>query len=137
MRILGLDIGTKNIGVAVSDETGMLAQGREVVKRTSDDAAIDRIVEIITEYGAGEVVVGLPINMDGTEGPRAEDSIRFSEKLKKKMSLPVKLWDERLSTVEAESILIKGDVSRKKRKKVIDKLAAQIILQGYLDSREA
>ncbi|MFH1305846.1 MAG: Holliday junction resolvase RuvX [Candidatus Omnitrophota bacterium] len=134
MRIMGLDIGTKNIGVAVSDETCLLAQAREVIKRTSDEAAIKNVERLADEYNVGVVVVGLAINMNGTHGPRAEDSIKFSEKLKKALPITVKLWDERLSTKEAESVLLAGDVSRKKRKKVIDKLAAQIILQGYLDS---
>jgi len=137
MRIMGLDVGTKYIGVAVSDEMGMLAQGREAVPRTSDARAIGKIKEILEEVKAGEIVVGLPINMDGTMGERARDCERFAGKLKEQTGLPVKLWDERWSTKEAEDVMIKASVSRSKRKKVIDKMAAQIILQGYLDSLRA
>ncbi|MFH1395697.1 MAG: Holliday junction resolvase RuvX [Candidatus Omnitrophota bacterium] len=137
MRIVGLDIGTKNIGVALSDETCTIAQSKEVVQRKKDSQAIIAIVQILDEFDAREIVVGLPINMDGREGPRAEDSRNFARKLQEKTGLPVHLWDERLSTKEMEDVLIGADVSRKKRKKVIDKLAAQIILQGYLDSRYA
>jgi putative Holliday junction resolvase len=136
MRIMGLDLGTKNIGVAVSDESGTLAQGREVVRRTTDKEAIERIEEILKDFSVEEIVVGLPINMDGTMGERAADSERFAEMLKERTHLPVKLWDERLSTKEAESVMLEADVTRSKRKKVIDKLAAQIILQSYLDSRK-
>ncbi|MFH1552148.1 MAG: Holliday junction resolvase RuvX [Candidatus Omnitrophota bacterium] len=134
MRIMGLDIGTKNIGVALSDETGILAQGKEVITRTSNRKTLARIREILDEFKVVEIVVGLPINMNGTMGERAEDSTRFADMLKEETHLPVKLWDERLSTKEAESIMIKGSVRREKRKKLVDKLAAQIILQGYLDS---
>ena len=133
---MGLDVGTKRIGVAVSDQTGKLAQGRGVVSRTSDKDAIEEIGKIIGEYEVKEIVVGLPLNMDGTKGERALDSEKFSDALKKETGLPVKLWDERLSTKEVEDVLIAADVSRGKRKKVVDKLAAQIILQGYLDSRK-
>ncbi|MFH1799082.1 MAG: Holliday junction resolvase RuvX [Candidatus Omnitrophota bacterium] len=132
---MGLDIGTKNIGVALSDGLSIIAQGKEVIKRTDDSAAIARIEEIVDEFRVKEIIVGLPVNMNGTMGPRAEDSSCFAEKLKKKTALSVKMWDERLSTKEVEAVLIKGSVSRKKRKRIIDKLAAQIILQGYLDSK--
>jgi len=135
MRILGLDIGTKNIGVAVSDETGTIAQGKGIVRRTSEEAAVKEIAAFIEEYKIEEIVVGHPLNMDGTTGERARDSERFAETLKKETDLPVKLWDERLSTKEAEDVLIEADVSRRGRRKVKDKLAAQLILQGYLDSR--
>lgn len=134
MRVMGLDIGTKRIGVAVSDETGTLAQGRGIVTRESDNQAIDQIKSIIEEYKVGEIVAGLPLNMDGTKGERARDCEEFSGRLEKETGLPVKLWDERLSTKEVEDVLIAADVSRDKRKKVTDKLAAQIILQNYLDS---
>ena len=136
MRIMGLDIGTKRTGIAVSDETGTLAQGKGAVQRTTDKEAIDGIKEIITENKVGEVVAGLPLNMDGSKGPRAEDSEAFARVLENETGLPVKLWDERLSTKEAENVLISADVSRGKRKKIADKLAAQIILQSYLDSRK-
>ena len=134
MRIIGIDLGEKNIGIALSDQTGVIAQGKEVVRRTSDKQVIARIREILDEFKVKEIIVGLPINMDGTIGERAEDSIKFVQMLKKQINLPVKLWDERLSTKEVESVMIEAGVTRKKRKKLKDKLAAQIILQGYLDS---
>ncbi len=137
MRILGLDIGTKRIGVAVSDELGLLAQGKCCVDRETDDKAINDIIAIIEEGSVGKVVVGLPLNMDGSHGERAEDSTKFAESLADKTGLPVDLWDERLSTKEAEDVMLKADISRKKRKKVIDKMAAQLILQGYLDRMRA
>ena len=137
MRIMGLDLGTKNIGVALSDESGVLARGKEVIARRSDRRAIARIREILDEFEVGEIVVGLPLNMNGTTGERAEDSVKFAEMLKEQTHVPVRLWDERLSTKEAESVMIKADLSRRKRKKIVDKLAAQIILQGYLDSLRA
>lgn len=133
---MGLDIGTKYIGVAVSDETGTLAQGKGVVRRKpkDDSGAIEEIKGIAEEYEVKEIVVGLPLNMNGTIGERARDSADFAEKLKKETALRVKLWDERLSTKEVEDILVMASVTRNRRKKVTDKLAAQIILQSYLDS---
>ena len=136
MRIMGLDIGTVNIGVAISDETCTIAQGRGVVKRKSNRFAIDEIKKIIAENNVEKIIVGYPLMMNGQVGERALDSEKFSDLLKKETSLPVELWDERLTTKEAESVMIQGDVSRKKRKKVIDKMAAQLILQGYLDSKD-
>ncbi len=135
-RILGLDVGTKYIGLAVSDTTLTLAQGKGKVLRRSDDVAIGRITEVIKELGIEKIVVGLPVNMDGTMGERAKDCRAFAEKLKEKTGLAVELWDERLSTKEAEDVMLAADMTRNKRKKVIDKLAAQLILQGYLDSLE-
>ena len=118
MRIMGLDIGTKYIGVAVSDEMCFLAQGRETVERKSNAIALGRIKELIEEYGVTEIVVGLPVNMDGTSGERAEDSKRFSAMLEEATGLLVNLWDERLSTKEAEDVMIEASLTRKKRKKV-------------------
>ncbi len=131
---MGLDLGTKNIGVAVSDETGTIAQARGTIIRKDDKSAIDRIMEMTGEFDVKEIVVGLPVNMDGTFGERAEDSKSFARELEQRTGLPVKLWDERLSTREAENIMLEADLTRKKRKKAVDRLAAQIILQGYLDS---
>lgn len=136
MRIMGIDLGTKNIGVAVSDETATIAQARCVVRRKSDAHAASEIKRLAGEEGVSGIVVGLPLNMDGTSGERAEDAGRFAEMLKAETGLPVELWDERLSTVEAENIMLDADLSRSKRKKNIDRLAAQIILQGYLDMRK-
>jgi putative Holliday junction resolvase len=137
MRILGLDVGTKTVGVAVSDEMGWTAQGLETIQINEErkQFGIERLKEIIEEYDVESIVVGLPKNMNGTIGPRGEACQMYAELLRETFQLPVQLWDERLSTMAAERILISADVSRKKRKKVIDKLAASVILQGYLDSK--
>ena len=135
MRILGLDIGTKRIGVALSDESATIAQGLEVIEVVGLKKVFERINLIIKEFNVQEIVVGIPINMNGSIGKKAEECIRFADKLKQSTNLPVELWDERLSTVESERVLIAASVSRKKRKTVIDKIAAQLILQGYLDKR--
>lgn len=136
MRILGLDVGSKTIGVAVSDEMGWTAQGLKTIQIQEDEqkSGIPELEEIIREYGIEKIIVGLPKNMNGTIGPRGEISLQFAKLLKNRFSLPVELWDERLTTMAAERILLTADVSRKKRKKVIDKMAASLILQSYLDS---
>jgi len=135
MRIMGLDVGDKTIGVAVSDALGWTAQGLEVIRRDTLEKDLQRLQEIIKEYEVEEILVGLPKNMNGTLGDRAQKVLDLVEVFKENLGLPVKLWDERLSTVEAEKMLIKADVSRAKRKKVIDKMAACVILQSYLTSR--
>ncbi|WP_216829086.1 Holliday junction resolvase RuvX [Alkalihalobacterium elongatum] len=137
MRILGLDVGTKTIGIAVSDELGWTAQGIETLRRKEDDPAADvnYIVNLANEYNVASIVVGLPKNMNGSIGPSGEACQHFAEELGEHVECPVILWDERLTTVAAERMLISADVSRKKRKQVIDKMAAVIILQGYLDSK--
>ena len=135
-RVMALDVGTKRIGVAVSDEIGMLAQGRGYISRFSDKKAVEEVRMTAEKEQVRGVVVGFPINMDGTIGERARDARKFAEQVKDATGVPVTLWDERLSTKEAERVMISADVSRKKRKEVIDKVAAQIILQGYLDSEE-
>ncbi|MCT4565378.1 MAG: Holliday junction resolvase RuvX [Maledivibacter sp.] len=135
MRLMGLDVGDKTIGVAVSDLLGLTAQGVETIRRTGNKAAINRLREIISEKNVEKIVVGLPKNMNGTLGPQGEKTLNFVEKLKEKINIEIVLWDERLTTVAAEKMLISADVSRKKRKKVIDKVAAVYILQGYLDSK--
>lgn len=134
MRIMGLDYGDKKIGVAVSDELGWTAQGVDVIKRRQPSADMDRIADYVRTYDVSEIVVGLPKNMNGTIGPRGEQCIEFAKQLSQTLSLPVHLWDERLSTVSAERTLLEADVSRKKRRQVVDKLAASLILQTYLDS---
>ena len=136
MRILGLDVGSKTVGVAISDEFGWTAQGIETIKinEVEDEYGLDLIGQIIKEYGVSKIVVGLPKNMNGTIGPRGEASQKFGQLLKKTFHIPVVFWDERLSTMAAERVLLEADMSRKKRKKVIDKMAAVMILQGYLDS---
>lgn len=135
MRILGLDIGDKTIGIAVSDEMGWTAQGLKTLIRKGFNEELSSIKEIIEEYGVKEILVGLPKNMNGSIGPQGKKVIIFVERLKTALSLPVLLWDERLSTVRAEKVLLEADMSRRKRKGLKDKLAAQFILQGYLDRK--
>ena len=133
MRIMSLDVGSRTIGIACSDALLMTAQGIETIRRTSLEKDFNRLQELISEYEVHELVVGMPKNMNGTKGERAEKTEEFVEKMKEVNDLPVTYWDERLSTVMAERQLIAADVSRKKRKSVIDKMAAVVILQGYLD----
>ena len=133
MRIMSLDVGSRTIGIACSDALLMTAQGIETIRRTSLEKDFNRLQELIAEYEVHELVVGMPKNMKGTKGERAEKTEEFVEKMKEVIDLPVSYWDERLSTVMAERQLIAADVSRKKRKSVIDKMAAVVILQGYLD----
>ena len=132
-RIMGLDIGDKTIGVAVSDLMGLTAQGVTTIKRVGKKKDIEAIKQIIAEKQVNKIVSGLPKNMNGTVGPQGEKVQKFCELLKEETNLPIEFWDERLSTVAAERSLIEGNVRREKRKKVIDMLAAVIILQGYLD----
>lgn len=133
MRIMALDVGSRTIGIACSDALLMTAQGIETIRRTSLENDFSRLRELISEYEVHELVVGMPKNMNGTKGDRAEKTEEFVEKMKAVIDLPVIFWDERLSTVMAERQLIAADVSRKKRKGIIDKMAAVVILQGYLD----
>ena len=133
MRIMSLDVGSRTIGIACSDALLMTAQGIETIRRTSLEKDFNRLQELIAEYEVHELVVGMPKNMNGTKGERAEKTEEFVEKMKEVIDLPVSYWDERLSTVMAERQLIAADVSRKKRKSVIDKMAAVVIVQGYLD----
>lgn len=133
MRIMALDVGSRTIGIACSDALLMTAQGIETIRRTSLENDFNRLRELISEYEVHELVVGMPKNMNGTKGDRAVKTEEFVEKMKAVIDLPVTFWDERLSTVMAERQLIAADVSRKKRKGVIDKMAAVVILQGYLD----
>lgn len=135
MRILGLDVGDKTIGVAVSDELGLTAQGVEVIRRSSPARDFARLAELVAAYGVEAIVVGLPKNMNGTIGPRGEAVQSFAAEVAAAFpAVRVIMWDERLSTVAAERSLIAADVSRAKRRQVIDKMAAVFILQGYLDS---
>ncbi|UOY94107.1 Holliday junction resolvase RuvX [Ectobacillus sp. JY-23] len=138
MRILGLDVGTKTVGVALSDEMGWTAQGIETIKINEErnQFGFNRIEELVKQYNVDKIVVGLPKNMNGTIGPRGEACQKFAEDLRALFGLEVIMWDERLSTMAAERFLISADVSRKKRKQVIDKMAAVVILQGYLDSKQ-
>lgn len=136
-RIIGLDVGSKTIGVAVSDAMGWTAQGIDTLRinEENEDFGIDQLIKIIDEYDVDTVIIGLPKNMNNSIGPRGEASIQFKDLLQQERpELKLVMWDERLSTVGAERTLLEADVSRKKRKKVIDKMAAVFILQGYLDS---
>lgn len=133
MRILALDTGEKRIGVAVSDPLGIIAQGVTVIARRDPETDLNEIKKIVEEYKADSIVVGMPINMDGTKGKSAEKVNEFVEALKGRLSIPVYTYDERLSTKESEKFLISANVSRKKRKQVIDKMAAQLILESYLE----
>ena len=133
MRVLGLDYGDKRIGVAISDEMGWTAQALEVIPRDMQGQHIGRIKEIVGQYNIDTIIVGLPKNMNGTVGERGEICIAFAQTLQEILNIPVQLWDERLTTVSAERTLLEADVSRKKRRQVIDKVAATLILQGYLD----
>ena len=138
MRIMGLDVGSKTVGVALSDELGWTAQGLETIKidEEKDEFGFARLGKIIEEYEVSQVVVGFPKNMNGTIGPRAEASQRYADQVESLFSVPAILWDERMTTMAAERVLLEADLSRKKRKKVIDKMAAVMILQGYLDSKK-
>ena len=132
-RIMGLDVGDKTIGVAVSDLMGLTAQGVKTIKRVGNKKDIEALKEIIKERQVNKIVSGLPKNMNGTLGPQGEKVIKFCELLEEETGIKIEYWDERLSTVAAERTLIQGNVRRENRKGVIDMVAAVIILQGYLD----
>ena len=135
-RILGLDVGDKTIGVAVSDELGWTAQGVTTLKRENTRKDIEAIAQLVETYTAEKVVVGLPKNMNNSLGEQAEKVLKFAKHLEKQLDkVLVTLWDERLSTSMANNILISADLSRKKRKRVVNTLAAVVILQGYLDAQ--
>lgn len=136
MRIIGLDYGTKTVGVALCDPLGLTAQPVETIKRKEENKlrrTLARIEEIIEEYDVTEIVVGLPKNMDDSVGERALACQEFADKLERRTGLPVTMWDERLTTVAANEVLIESGVRRENRKAVIDQIAAVFILQGYLD----
>ena len=135
-RIMGLDIGDRTIGVAVSDLLGITAQGVQTIKRRNFQWDLQQLEKVIKKHGVGKIIVGLPKNMNGTIGAQGEKVLAFAEKLEKTTGIPVEAWDERLTSVSAEKFLLEGDMSRKKRKEVIDKIAAVIILQNYLDYKE-
>lgn len=140
MRILGLDLGDKTVGVAISDPFGLTAQPLKTLFYQSQKEVLAKLKNLVCEQEVTEIIVGLPLNMNGSFGPRAEKTKAFAQKILDYLtdqghSLKLEFWDERLSTKASERNLIFADVSRKKRKKVIDKMAAQFILQGYLDSK--
>lgn len=134
MRIMGLDVGDKRIGVAVSDESRRVALPLVVVTHKDLESDLKEIGELAEKHAVSEIVVGIPLSLSGKMGPQAQKVLNFFEALGKRQKIPVKLWDERLSTVSVEKILVAGEVRRKKRKKLVDKLAAAVILQSYLDS---
>jgi putative Holliday junction resolvase len=135
MRILALDVGTKTIGVAVSDELGITANGVTTIRRRDLEYDFEELGKIISEYSPAEVLVGIPYRSDGGISKSGKAILEFADKVKDKFGLPVKYWDESFSTSNAERFLIDADLSRKKRKKVIDKMAAVYILAEYLESR--
>ena len=136
MRYLGLDLGTRTLGLAISDATGLIATSYKIVKHNEE---YDRLVEVlkdeIIDNNIGELVLGFPKNMDNTIGERGQIALQFKEKLESELDIPVHMQDERLSTVEATNLLLANDTSRKRRKEVIDSVAATIILQSYLDKK--
>jgi putative Holliday junction resolvase len=133
-RTAGLDVGEKTIGIAVSDLLGITAQGLDTVRRSDPEADLQQVVDILKEYEVNLVVIGLPKNMNNTIGPSAERAKEFGDELSKRIDIEIKYWDERLTTASAQRALLEGDVSRKKRKQVVDKIAAVMILQNYMDS---
>ncbi|MCI7130756.1 MAG: Holliday junction resolvase RuvX [Lachnospiraceae bacterium] len=138
MRIMGLDFGSKTVGVAVSDPLGITAQGVEIVRRKSPNKlrqTLARIDELVHEYGVEELVLGYPKNMNGTEGERCEKTKEFKELLEKRTGLPVALWDERLTTVAADRSMMEAGLGRYERKEYVDEIAAVFILQGYMAAR--
>lgn len=138
MRIMGLDFGSKTVGVAVSDALLLTAQGVEIIRRKEENKlrqTLARIEELILEYEVGEIVLGLPKHMNATEGDRVELTQEFKEKLERRTGLPVVLWDERLTTVAAEKIMMEAGIRREHRREHVDRIAASLILQGYLDKR--
>lgn len=136
MRFMGIDLGDKRIGIALSDEGAVIASPMETLPRQGNRKDIARLLEIAGREDVGVILVGLPLSLDGSEGPQAKKVGRFVEALRAETTLPVTTWDERLSTVTAEQVLIEADVSRAKRKQRIDQVAAAVILQSYLDTRQ-
>lgn len=136
MRIIGIDYGEKRIGIALSDCSGIIAMPHKVIECKCEKTVLNEIMRICEDTGADKIVVGLPLNMDGSSGKMSDTVKSFCESLCKTTGLPVEKWDERLSSAQAERALLEGDLSRSKRKQVIDKVAAQMILQSYLDAQE-
>ncbi len=133
-RVLALDLGEVRVGVAVSDPLGITSQGLETISVKSKRQLMGEIAAVVREQSAGEIVLGWPVNMDGTAGPGAREAEKFAEELRRKFKIPVILRDERLSTAQAEKMMLEGNLSRAKRRKRIDRVAAQLILQNYLAS---
>ena len=133
LKIMGLDLGTKRIGVALSDDLGLTAQGLTVIPFKGEEDFLTQVQALIQEHNVNRIVVGLPRRMDGSLGPEAKHALGVAERLRNRLNMEVVTWDERLSTAAAERVLIQADLSRKKRKKIRDKVAAAYILQGYMD----
>lgn len=136
MRIIGLDFGSKTVGVAVSDELLITAQGIEIVRRKSENKlrqTLARIEELIKEYNVEKIILGFPKNMNNSEGERCEKTLEFKEMLERRTGLTVELWDERLTTVAADNLMMEAGIRRENRKEYVDQIAASFILQGYLD----
>lgn len=133
MRIIGLDVGSKTIGVAVSDPLGFTAQGLTTIRRTKKEQDIQEIKKFCDEYNPELIVIGLPKNMNGTIGPSGEIIMAFGKLIEEELKIEIKFWDERLTTVAAHKAMLEADLSRNKRKKIVDKVASTYILQGYLD----
>lgn len=136
MRLMGLDFGSKTVGVAISDPLLVTSQSLEIIRRKEENKlrqTLARIEELITEYGVTEIVLGYPKNMNDTEGERAKLSLEFKDKLERRTGLPVHMWDERLTTVEADNIMKEVGIRRENRKDYVDMIAAQIILEGYME----
>lgn len=134
MRKMGLDIGTKRIGVAISDPLGHIAQALTVIERGKFDSEIQKLREIVAEYQIDEIIVGLPLKLNGTVGSQAKAVMEYIDKLGSTLPIPIRGWDERLTTLVAEKVLLSLDVKRAKRKRIVDKVAASVILQSYLDN---
>jgi putative Holliday junction resolvase len=135
MRAMGFDVGTKTVGIAVADELGFSAQPITTLRRTNIKADLAETARLVNEYRVTHLIVGLALNMNGSEGPRAEHCRKFGDAIASMTALPVLYWDERLTSVAAEKALIEADVSRAKRKQVVDQVAAVFILQGWLDAQ--
>ena len=139
MRIMGLDYGSKTVGVAISDELLLTAQGKEIIRRKEENKlrkTLARIEELIVEYGVEKIVLGLPVNMDETPSVRSELCLEFKDKIERRTEVPVIMWDERLTTVEADEIMDELGIRGRDRKEYVDMIAAQIILQDYLNTRK-
>jgi len=135
MRILGLDVGRKRIGLAVSDPREIVSEPLGAIEYRGEEEFFSKLIPLLKEKEIGGIIVGFPLNLDGTIGRESGKILVFIEKLKDKISLPVKKWDERFTTKIATDLLIKADISRRKRKKLVDEISAAVILQSYLDSR--
>ncbi len=138
MRIMGLDYGSKTVGVAISDELLLTAQGKEIIRRNEENKlrkTLARIEELILEYGVDRIVLGLPLNMDESVSERSQLCLEFKDKIERRTGIPVEMMDERLTTVEADDIMDEAGIRGRKRKEYVDMIAAQIILQDYLDNR--